>query len=83
MDMNATKQLEEMYPQHIVEIVRERLDLEPDDTSLDMKIANMSKNEIFKHVVGWNGLLGGYDITIKGWIRSIYGVDLNDIEQNK
>jgi len=81
--MDATKQLEDMYPQHIIEAVREHLDLEPNDTSLDMEIANMSKNEVFKHVVSWNGLIGGYDFTIKGWIRSIYGIDLNDIEQGK
>ena len=25
----------------------------------------------------WNGLLGGWDFTIKGWIKDIYGIDLD------
>lgn len=76
--MDYTKELEEKYPQHIIGYVRQRLDLEVDDTSADEEIYNMSSNEVFKHVVNWNGLLGGYDLTIKGWIRSIYKVDLNE-----
>lgn len=30
----------------------------------------MTYNEVFKNVVEWNGLLGNYVETIKGWIKS-------------
>ena len=69
----------EKYPIHIMETVRKCLDLESNDTSLDHEIADMTPNEVFQHVTRWNGLLGGYDYTIKEWVKSIYGVDLNEI----
>ncbi|HHT7008396.1 TPA: hypothetical protein ACTZ3A_000935 [Bacillus cereus] len=37
-------------------------------------IANLVKE-------GWNGLLGGYDVTIKDWIKDIYGLDLDKINK--
>ncbi|MGG2091285.1 hypothetical protein AB1283_00780 [Bacillus sp. S13(2024)] len=77
--MNATEKLKEKYPLHIIEYVRKRSGLEANDTSMDEEILNMTKSEVFKDVVCWNGLLGGYDETIKGWIKNIYGVDLDNV----
>lgn len=76
--MSLSEQLLEKYPAYIIKYVRQRLGLEKDDTSLDGEILEMSKNEVFKDVANWNGLLGGYDETIKGWINDIYGIDLDD-----
>lgn len=67
------------YPTEIFEFVRQRLGLEYDDTSLDEEIIKMSKNEVFKHVVNWNGLIQ-YDAVIKDWITDIYEIDLDEIE---
>lgn len=80
IELNATDKLKEKYPLHIIEFVRQRCGLEPDDMSMDGQILNMTKSEVFKDVLNWNGLLDGYDETIKGWIESIYGVDLDKEE---
>lgn len=78
--MDNTKTTRNMYTTEIVETVRQRLGLMYDDESMDQDILNMSKGEVFKHVVNWNGLLGSYDDTIKNWILDIYNVDLDEEE---
>lgn len=78
--MSTTEQLEQKYSSDVIESVRQQLGLEDDDASKDARILNMSKNEIFKHVVNWDGLMGNYDVTIKNWILDVYGVDLDDVE---
>ena len=75
--MDVTEKLLEKYPEYIVEKVRQRLDLEPYDTSKDKNILNMTPNQIFSHVTKWEGLMGSYDYQIKEWVNLIYGVDLN------
>lgn len=64
------------YPENIMRMVRGNLDLDFDDTSRDEEIECMSKNEVFESVCSWEGLIG-YNHTIIGWIKDIYGVDLN------
>jgi len=64
-----------MYPDYIMEKVRQHLDLEPYDTSRDSEINDMSRNEIFRRCLEWEGIIG-YDSTIKYWIKDIYGVTL-------
>lgn len=71
MDDSITK-----YPEHIMKDLRERLGLEPDDTSKDAVINTYSPNEAFAEILNWNGLLG-YDETIKNWLRDIYGIDVD------
>lgn len=66
------------YPDHIMEKVRQRLGLEPHDTSRDADINNMSQDEVFQHCLYWEGIIG-YENTIKGWIKDIYGVELGDM----
>lgn len=81
--MNATELLKEKYPEYIIKTVRKRFGLEENDTSEDQDILEMSKSQVFSHVVNWNGLLGGYDHTIKSWISDIYGVDLDEDENEE
>lgn len=64
------------YPEYIMYYVRQRLGLEPYDTSKDDAINAMSESEIFAHVCDWNGLIG-YSNTIMIWIKDIFRKDLN------
>lgn len=70
--------MEELYPKDIMEALRQRKDLEPDDTSRDDEISLMSPNEVFEEVLGWDGLCN-YAYKIKRWIKDIYGIDLNEV----
>ena len=63
------------YPSYIMEIVRQHLGLEPYDTSRDSEISEMSHDAVFEHVLEWEGIIG-YQYTIPGWIKDIYGVEL-------
>ena len=67
------------YPEHIMEILRQRLGLDEDDTSRDDEINIYTPSEAFEEVCNWEGLLG-YADTIKEWIEDIYGIDLDDID---
>jgi hypothetical protein len=80
--MDYTKQLESKYSVSIIRYLRKRGGLEKDDRSMDKEFLNMSKGEVFKDVLSWNGLLGGWDYTIKDWIREIYKIDLDELEEN-
>ena len=64
------------YPENILRLVRQNLDLKPTDTSMDKEINNMSRNEVLNRVCEWEGLIG-YGRVIREWIKDIYGVDLN------
>jgi len=65
-----------MYPDYIMQKVRQHLGLESYDTSRDSEINGMSHNAIFDHCLEWEGIIGyGYQIT--GWITEIYGVQLS------
>lgn len=63
------------YSDELMEILRQREDLNRNDTSLDDTINEMSPDEVFKSVLEWEGFLG-YEETIKNWISDIYHVDL-------
>ena len=68
------------YPENIMRMVRGNLDLEFDDTSRDGEIEAMSKQEVFSRVCDWEGLIN-YGCTIKMWIKQIYGIDSNKMEE--
>lgn len=70
-----------MYPESIMERVRQNLGLEEDDTSEDDFINSLSKNEIFERCCAWEGLLGGWHHILKGWVESIWNVDLDSLEE--
>lgn len=65
------------YSNEIMNCVRQNLGLEKDDTSKDDYINNMSKSEVLNRVATWNGLIR-YGETIKGWVKDIYNVELED-----
>ena len=74
--------MESKCPEEIMQILRERLGIEPDDTSRDSEINTYSCNEAFEEVLTWEGFLG-YKRTIISWINDIYGIDLNEVSFNK
>jgi len=68
-------QQENKYPESIMRRLRERQDLEPNDTSMDEEFNNYSPDTAFEEVCNWEGLIN-WSSTIKGWIKDIYGVEL-------
>ena len=68
------------YSEDVMECVRQRWGLEKYDDSKDEEINQLSSDEVLEHVCSWNGLLG-YAYTIKSWIKDIYKVDLDNVEQ--
>lgn len=64
------------YPESILQVFREIRGLEEDDTSRDAEIYERTPNEIFEAVLVWHGILG-YTEIIKGWVKDIYGVNLD------
>ena len=64
-----------MYPDEIMNYVRQNMGLEKWDNSKDEIIFKMSKNEVFDKVCEWNGLFG-YSETLRQWLKDIYGIKL-------
>lgn len=64
------------YPEYILRCLRERNGLKDYDRSQDDAYQAMPPAAVFEEVLEWNGLLGGLDRRIKGWIQDIYGVDI-------
>lgn len=64
------------YSENILRIVRQNLNLEPTDTSKDDEINAMSQSKILDCVCEWEGLIG-YSRVIRGWIKDIYGINLD------
>lgn len=48
---------------------------------MDKEILEMTNSEVFRDVLAWNGLLGGWDHIIKDWIKIIYGINLDEFEK--
>jgi len=63
------------YPDYIMQKVRQRLDLEPWDTSRDGEINNMTHDVVFGHCLVWEGIIG-YEYPIMAWVEGIFGVTL-------
>lgn len=64
------------YPEYVLRYLRQRWGMKPDDTSRDDMFQSMEPKRVFGEVLIWNGLLGGWDRQIIGWIKDIFGVDL-------
>ena len=71
---------ENKYPEHIMKVLRQRLGLDEDDTLRDDEINIYSPSEAFEEVLNWEGILG-YANTIKWWIESIYGIDIDALAE--
>ncbi len=66
------------FPENIMQILRLRHGLNRYDVSNDDEIKACSKSSAFRDVLCWNGIIG-FDIAIKGYVKDIYGVDLDKI----
>lgn len=66
------------YPEYIMRYVRERLDLEPDDTSKDEEINMMTPTEVFTEWLEWQGIIG-YSDTILQAVEDIFDIELQNI----
>ena len=64
------------YPNRIMDKVRQRLGLEPGDTSRDEEINRFTHDSVFSHCLQWEGIIG-YEFAIKDWVRDIYGITLS------
>ena len=72
--------MENKYPEHIMRTLRQRLGIEPNDTSEDAEINTYSPSEAFEGMLHWEGIIG-YTETIKYWIESIYGIDIDALAE--
>lgn len=72
---NKYAEIDKKYPNYIYESVRQNLGKGQYDTSVDQRINEMNSDEVFERVCIWNNLIN-YDITIKNWVKDIYGVAL-------
>ena len=59
---------------------RQRLGLEPKDTSEDEMIMNWNKSKVFNEVCSWEGFIN-WGSTIQGWIEDIYNINFNELEE--
>ena len=64
-------------PEYLKRIIRQNLDLEPDDKSQDDIIEQMSNDELFNRRLEWEGIIN-WGNTIKRYVENIYGVDLDN-----
>lgn len=59
------------YPEHILKIIRQNLDLDENDNSKDKIIEEMDKDEAFSKVCEWEGIIG-FSEKIRDWYKDIY-----------
>lgn len=80
LNLQGDDKMPSKYPEDILKMLRQRKGLEENDTSIDDKLNDMSKNKAFREVLNWKGFLGSWDVDIKNWIKNIYGIDLDKID---
>jgi len=66
------------YPLDIMWALRQHLGLGKDDTSLDASINRTPHNVVLDRVSAHNGLYD-YGGTIRGWVKDIYGINLEEL----
>lgn len=60
---------------YVKQILRQRLGLEPTDSSRDKELEIMSNREIFDECLRWEGIIG-YGDRIISMVEDIFGVTL-------
>ena len=70
--------MENRYPENIMRILRQRLDLDPKCNFRDREINIMTPNEAFEAILEWHGIIG-YGSRIRGWIEDIYDLDFDTL----
>lgn len=69
-----------MYPEYILKKLRLSFGYDENDTFHDEWFNTISKRQVFQCILEWEGLIGGWDGIIFGYIESIYGINLNDMD---
>ena len=64
------------YGKDVMEALRQRRGLEPDDISEDTDIMSMAKQDVFNEYCMWNGLLSGYGYKLLNVVEEIYDMNL-------
>lgn len=64
------------YPEYILRVLRERNDLEEDDTSRDEEFQNMAPASVLEECLEWEGI-SGYSSWLMARIYDIYGIHLD------
>lgn len=64
------------YNREVMEALRQRRGLEPDDASEDTDIMSMAKQDVFNEYCIWNGSLGGYGYSLLNVVENIYDINL-------
>lgn len=67
-----------MFPENVLEILREMWDLETDDSSRDAELNELPPDVAFEMLLNWHGIYG-YADTIKFAISDIYGFDIDEM----
>lgn len=65
------------YPEYIMERLRQRYDLDADETSMDWKFEKWPKEKVFREVLEWEGICG-YSNWLLGLVEDIYGIELKE-----
>lgn len=68
----------EKYNDEIMKALRQRMNLDENDTSSDKEIMNMDKYEVFREYCLWNGLLGSWYDSLLSAVENIYGIELRE-----
>ena len=66
-----------MYPDYIMENVRQALGREADDTTADQVIMNMEPIDVLGYYWQWKGIIG-YELEILESVCDIFGIDLEE-----
>jgi hypothetical protein len=75
--VNAQVINDETYSKEIMEALRQRRDLEPDDTSEDAEIMATGKRKAFSEFLKWNNL-GDWGKSILDRVEEMFQVNLED-----
>ena len=66
------------YPEYILKKLRQRNGMDENDKESDDEFNKCDPQYVFKEVCSWEGLSGGWDNQIKGWIEDIYGINIDE-----
>jgi len=73
--------MENRYDEYVMKIIRQRYEINENDTSRDKEINELSPSSVLEEVLIWEGIIG-YGAKIKGWIKDIFEVDLDVISDD-
>lgn len=76
VSLNMLEFAPKTYSKRIMEALRQRRELEANDTAQDTEIMSMSKQDVFNEYCQWEGLLGGYGYDLLNIVEDIYDINL-------